>query len=270
MATRPPRATSTTESTRAPAHPSPPPTSPVPLPALTDGHRDRVRREAITDVYRELGLLSDADTLETAGDLIGTLTSAYRGSNTPPALIEAAKRGTVEELTERLRAAAALTRAHHTQEKSTNTEVVEQALSLLAYEGTPGLHRTLGIHQTAWRRRTTARLEVADTWLDTATPAALAERAASVGLAHQPQAREQLPAEVDRLLAIQARWVAARRVRDTLIRHLYPEPLNQPALQAATGLTQAQVWQILNPGYRSKLKRTDPVARDRQSAEPHR
>lgn len=256
MASRPPRAASAT----APTHPSPPSTSAVPLPPLTDEHRDRVRRTAITDAYRELGLLSDDDasetpgTAEATGDLIGTLTSAYRGSDTPPALIQAATRGTVTELTERLRAAAALTRTHHTQEKNTNTEVVEQALSLLAYEATPGLHRTLGIHQTAWRRRITTRLDVIDTWLDATTPTALAERAASVGLAHQPQAREQLPAEVDRLLGVQARWVAARRVRDTLIRRLYPDALNQPALQTATGLTQAQVWQILNPGYRSKPK----------------
>lgn len=260
MASRPPRPASAT----TPPSPSLP-LSP-PLPPLSDEHRDRVRRAAITDAHRELGLLSDtttdADTAETAaepaGDLIGTLTSAYRGSDTPPALTQAATQGTVEELTERLRAAATLTRTHQRQEKSTNTEVVEQALSLLVYKATSGLHRTLGIHQTAWRRRITARLEVTDTWLDTATPAALAERAASVGLTQQPQARAQLPAEVDRLLAVQARWVAARRVRDTLIRHLYPEPLNQPALQAATGLTQAQVWQILNPGYRTKLKRTDP------------
>lgn len=227
------------------------------LPPLSEEHRDHVRGEATAGTYRDLGLVGDQASTATLDALTGTLASAYRATDIPPALAQAASAGTLEELTDRLRAAATRTRTHHTQEKDANTAVADLAMSLLVYEATPGIHHTLGIHHTTWRRRITTRLDVTNTWYDTATPTALAERAKAVGVAHHPQAREQLPAAVEELLAVQARWVGARRVRDVLIRHLYPNPLNQPAVQALTGLTQAQIWQILNPGYRSKAKNPD-------------
>ena len=235
----------------APADPAA--SSTQPTPHLSEEQRERLRREATLDTYRELGVLTgDAGSAEDLEELVGAATSAYRLTDIPDALIDQATRAQPVVLIQRLQTAGERVRRYREAERSANDAAAALALSLHLYDGLPNLHLVLGTHRTPWRRRVVDHLGVSSEWYSTASAGDLAERARSAGIAHHPGAREELVPAVEHLIDVQARWTAARRVRDILIRHLYPEHLNQPGLQRASGLTQAQVWQILNPAFRRK------------------
>jgi hypothetical protein len=228
-------------------------------PHLSDEQRERLRRNATLDTYRELGVLTedvdapdDGEDLDDVEALMGAATSAYRHTDIPDALIRRATHAQPAVLIQRLQAASEQVRRYRDAERSANDAAAALALSLHLYDGVPHLHVILGTHRTPWRRRVVSHLDVSSDWYSNASAADLTARARAVGITHYPGAREELVPAVEHLIDVQARWTAARRVRDILIRHLYPGHLNQPGVQKVSGLTQAQVWQILNPTFRRK------------------
>ena len=162
--------------------------------------------------------------------------------------------GELEVLTERLRAAAQLTAVEAAATKDANERCGQLALSLAFHDGVGSLHRVLGIASATWaqRRLRALQLEPNSVWLETATAEQLSERALAVGIERRTDAVEELPRAVQELLHSRARGDAARLVRNALIRELYLKHLNQGDLERITGMTQAGLWQVLNPGHRSR------------------
>ena len=238
-----------------------PRSGPSRLPALDADLARRWRWHATVEVLADLGVLEpgvDADSPDVRA-VVGEVGPA-RGRPAPESarFLAAVSAGGVDDVKARLSAAAQRTSREAQVEQAANQAVNRLALSLSLYDEVPVLYKSLGVAQPTWRTREIRGLgldptaEADKAWYRDATSAELSERARSAGLEHVAGAGEQLPEAVRELITTQARWAGARRVRDALIRELYPEQCNQPQLQALTGLGQAQVWQIINPDFRQR------------------
>jgi len=238
--------------------PLPPPaaiaaeTKPTRFAGLDEAWRSQVRRHTMLATYDQLGLdlASHPAGGEQSEQDVMTYSSVYRSNAVPPAVQTAAISGTTAQLLQRLTRAGELAASARAHEQEANTSVFETCLSLLCFEGVQGLHQIVGVHRVGWWRRVLKCLDVDADWYTGADDEALRRRAEQMGVTYRDEGGADLEDSILVLLQAQAQWFAARQVRDVLIRHLYPQHLNQPGVQAATGLTQAQVWQILNPDYR--------------------
>jgi len=235
-----------------------PRSGPSRLPALDADLVTRWREQATVDVLVDLGVLEPGTDLDSPDvrAVVGEL-GPTRGRPAPESqrFLAAVSAGDIKA---RVSAAAQRTSHEARAEQAANQAAARLALSLSLHEEVPVLYKSLGVAQPTWRTREIRGLglnptsEVDKAWYRDATSAELSARARSVGVEHVPDAAEQLPDAVRELISTQARWAGARRVRDALIRELYPDQCNQPQLQALTGLGQAQVWQILNPDFRQR------------------
>ena len=228
------------------------------LPALDADQAQRWRWEATVAVLSDLGVLPvDADPDAPSTRAIVGEAGPARGRPAPESepFLAAVSAG---EAKTRLKAAAQRTSSEAGAEQAANQVVNRLALSLSLHDEVPVLYKSLGVAQPTWRTREIRGLgldptsEVDKAWYRDATSAELAARAQVAGVEHVTDAAEQLPEAVHTLITTQARWAGARRVRDALVRELYPDQCNQPQLQTLSGLTQAQVWQIINPDFRQR------------------